>query len=142
MNEKTQQKEALAFNTPLILLAISFFLSILKLMLDTLKPLIEYSILSRTGTKSDKVEMLLDSAINGGLTLFILFVLLYFFLKKRSIFPKLFISALILNILYILYQSILIQSSLAITSAAGIFIGSALIVYFTRSKDIQKTFIK
>ena len=132
MSRKTGDK-TLEFNSFLILFGFYLFVSILHLIKTIAKSVIMLTI-------NDKPYY--NSAIFIDIfNLFLLILTIFLFFKKKKLFLYIIYTTLSVSTLSNLYLLIVNKSYLSIFIIVKISISISLLLYFTKSKNVKKTFV-
>lgn len=134
------EKEALEFNSFLIIFGFLLFSGILNILQSIGKDSIELWMKHDLG-QLENISILQSLILVNSIFLILFMILMYFFLKKKKIFLKVYIFILIASILSYIYDIIVLNNIEYLFILIKLGIALSLLVYFIKSKEVKQTFI-
>ena len=134
------KKKALEFNSFLIIFGFLLFSGILNILQSIGKDSIELCIKHDLGQLKN-ISILLSSVLVNSIFLILFMILMYFFLKKKKLFLKIYIFILIASILSYIYDIIVLNDIEYLLILIKLGIALSLLIYFLKSKEVKQTFI-
>lgn len=134
------KKKALEFNSFLIIFGFLLFSGILNILQSIGKDSIELWMKHDIG-QLENISILQSLILVNSIFLILFMILMYFFLKKKKLFLKVYIFILIISILSYIYDIIVLNNIEYLFILIKLGIALSLLVYFLKSKEVKQIFI-